>query len=524
MPKSLTFRRVLGALLMLAGLSLIAIGILSGQSRFNVIGMVCLWLFGIGLLFALLQRANMLMHMVDSAKTDLHGLASWQQQHPETVRNQLGRLEREQRRAIAGARDETLRLRKEVKRALADVLGSVSRGQAEATRAYSVQQLSIVRALLDATSRHQQSAGDLQQSVDDLQQAIDALQQPVGGLAEAHQHTLRALSDHSTLALRAYRDLRAEMEAREERINNFASELDAGLSKLASAAQNRTEEVVAMLQSVITDEDQGLKSLMGAISSTQESIGGLVASYEEDKRLLKAISKDEKVLRSISRRGLQWLKYETVKEVEAVLQLRQVLDVDRPTPLMGGWAMDAESVLALVQLVLERKPALVVELGSGASTVWVAMALRHLGAGKIVSFDHLSDFTQATRRALETAGLKAWGEVREAPLADIYLQEKTFRWYSIEDAASDGPVDMLLVDGPPGSTGPLARYPAVPFYLDVLSDNALVVVDDISRQDEQKILERWTQEIPGIETCGTLGPRTALLRRNVGSVRGRRQP
>jgi hypothetical protein len=53
---------------------------------------------------------------------------------------------------------------------------------------------------------------------------------------------------------------------------------------------------------------------------------------------------------------------------------------------------------------------------------------------------------------------------------------------------------MLIIDGPPGLTQELARYPALPILLRMLSDDAVILLDDASRTDEAKIVKLWQKE------------------------------
>ena len=61
-------------------------------------------------------------------------------------------------------------------------------------------------------------------------------------------------------------------------------------------------------------------------------------------------------------------------------------------------------------------------------------------------------------------------------------------------------IDMLLVDGPPGMTGPLARYPALPVFYEYLNNDAVIFLDDGVREDENKIMQRWLQEFPDLSS------------------------
>jgi hypothetical protein len=104
-----------------------------------------------------------------------------------------------------------------------------------------------------------------------------------------------------------------------------------------------------------------------------------------------------------------------------------------------------------------------------------------------------------------------------APLKEVALGEEVFLWYDISDPDSIGPVDLLVVDGPPSSTGPLARYPAVPFFQSQLGPGAIVVLDDANRKDEKAVMQRWCEELPQISEPVTLASRTMVM--NIGDSR-----
>lgn len=203
-------------------------------------------------------------------------------------------------------------------------------------------------------------------------------------------------------------------------------------------------------------------------------------------------------------------------EVEDLMALYRDIGPEQALPRMHGWAAGPDLARFLYQEVVEHGRSSVLECGSGSTTVILAYACRAVGAGRVVSLEHDARFAAATRKMLEERGLSKWAEVRDAPLGEVAVGDSTWRWY---DPASltDGPFDLVLVDGPPGGTGPEARYPAVPMLFDRLADDALVVLDDARRADERAIGERWAAEFDGFalewlpHDHGTL-----LLRRGAG--------
>jgi hypothetical protein len=54
-------------------------------------------------------------------------------------------------------------------------------------------------------------------------------------------------------------------------------------------------------------------------------------------------------------------------------------------------------------------------------------------------------------------------------------------------------IDLLIIDGPPEDLNPLARFPALHFLENKLSDNATIILDDAGRKDEKTITALWSK-------------------------------
>jgi predicted O-methyltransferase YrrM len=178
------------------------------------------------------------------------------------------------------------------------------------------------------------------------------------------------------------------------------------------------------------------------------------------------------------------------RQTEAFLSLITWIRPRIPLPALRGWAMSPDSLLPLVLTVVEARPRHVVELGSGASTVVLAYALRKSGKGKLVSFEHDSRFAAITNKLVHDHRLTGVARVVEAPLAG------EGPWYDRAIVARNAPakIDLLVVDGPPAGPGDEVRYPAAPCLLPRLSENGLIVMDDAARDGERAVLARWERD------------------------------
>jgi glycosyltransferase involved in cell wall biosynthesis/predicted O-methyltransferase YrrM len=190
--------------------------------------------------------------------------------------------------------------------------------------------------------------------------------------------------------------------------------------------------------------------------------------------------------------------------LQAEFQLRDMLaasESSKPetaiTPLNPGWQLSSQAMQEVVRHVLLDQPKVVVECGSGASTMWIGRALRRVGEGRLISLENSADWVAIVTGLLQHEGLSSV-EVRHAPMEPIKVARHEQPWYSASALADVEEIDLLLVDGPPGRTSKLARYPAVPALRDKLRPGATVMLDDCHRRDEKETLRKWLAEVPGL--------------------------
>jgi predicted O-methyltransferase YrrM len=207
---------------------------------------------------------------------------------------------------------------------------------------------------------------------------------------------------------------------------------------------------------------------------------------------------------------------QTFRQLEALQNLSAVLPVSDVLPATRVWAASPDLLVVLVDLVITERPSLVVECGSGASTLWLALAMRRFKIdGRIIALEHDPVFGGKTRDFLARHDVGDLAEVRDAPLESFSLDGETYSWYARQAWEDLTGIDLLFVDGPPATTAPLARYPALPLLRGSLSPVATVVLDDLVVQDMQKVLGLWLDAYPdfGSEIL-PLEKQAAVLRRS----------
>jgi predicted O-methyltransferase YrrM len=183
--------------------------------------------------------------------------------------------------------------------------------------------------------------------------------------------------------------------------------------------------------------------------------------------------------------------------MESYQQLQRLVPLSAPMPRAGTWAASEDLLLWLVGTILTEQPALVVDLGSGQSSVWMAAAMREAGVrGRVIAIDHDAHYGAQTADLARAQGVQRWLEVRHAPLVDVTIDGRTSAWYDPHVFADVNGIGLVSVDGPPGQGAVQARWPALPMLRDRLAPGALVVLDDMIRQDEKDIAEDWAVRYP----------------------------
>jgi predicted O-methyltransferase YrrM len=207
---------------------------------------------------------------------------------------------------------------------------------------------------------------------------------------------------------------------------------------------------------------------------------------------------------------------QTFRQLEALQNLSAMVPTNDVLPATRGWAASPDLLVVLVDLIITERPSLIVECGSGASTLWLALAMRRFKIdGRIIALDHDPVFGGKTRDLLARHDVSHLAEVRDAPLESFSLEGETYSWYARQAWENLTGIDLLFVDGPPAATGHQARYPALPLLSGSLSPVATAVLDDLVVPDMQKVLQRWLDAHPDFSSeILPLEKQAAVLRRS----------
>lgn len=213
-----------------------------------------------------------------------------------------------------------------------------------------------------------------------------------------------------------------------------------------------------------------------------------------------------------------------VRQVESYIAMNAYLE-RRQIPLnVHGWPISPDIAVFLLNKIENENYDLIIEFGSGTSTVLFAMALRNKANGlpsmkkncegsdvdssaevphsppQIISFEHDKLYHGRTCSRLAKEGLEKLVDLVHAPLVEYQYKGEAQLYYSCSQAleqvanalGNSFAKILVLVDGPPGALGPRSRFPALPHLLSKLAKHRIdIALDDYNRKEEKAIVEEW---------------------------------
>jgi len=185
---------------------------------------------------------------------------------------------------------------------------------------------------------------------------------------------------------------------------------------------------------------------------------------------------------------LQLDRIHDTNQVESMQWIYQQFQPKVAFPPMRVIAGSPDFFKVIIEHCIKLQPQVIVEAGSGVSSVVISEWLRSVQSDAAhYALDHLEKYAGETARKVENQHSK----VLFAPLKSYSIDGKNWQWYDIAGLEQVEQIDLLVIDGPPEDIQGEARFPALPLLWDKLSANAVIILDDTNRRDEQAIIKKW---------------------------------
>lgn len=370
-----------------------------------------------------------------------------------------------------------------------------------------VEKQSLVQALQQSKNENQYIQATLDTAKQEL---VDAMNQS-NAMVQQLQEQLEAADQKLAAEQKAHAETREELQKHKTYLANRKQQLTDTEQKLETLQQQLKEQSAS---------SQRFDQLEAKLAGITQNITGHM-----DKQL-----------------------HNTSQQLEGSIALQGYLQGGQLPMKPAGPALSANMALHLAEQIETGQYDLIIEFGSGASTGFMARTVlkrlannngdtQRLGyqQGKetngkelafispdeddlpkrIISFEHRKEQAAKIEQSLTAAGLQHVVELVHTPLVDYQHQDQSFLHYGCEKTLErlanlyEGRIAkfLVLVNGPPSKTGPMARFPALPKLLNTLGTHTMdVVLGDSLGDDANTITERW---------CGLLDRRGISFRKEV---------
>lgn len=359
----------------------------------------------------------------------------------------------------------------------------------------------------------QDTAQTLAQRTDELAKAKAALE-----TATAHAKDLEKAKTQAEQAVQHSSQQIQQLLAREQALGEETTRLTAALNlaqqQLALMEQGH-EKAMSTLQATcsaiekeLANQQAGLtKALAAELSQQLQQQTAVIAAKQQE---------SSKEIESRSRTHIDKALANAVKQLEAFQAIQGFLTTGETISNFHGWPISPDIGLFLLEKLQRNRYDLIIEFGSGTSTLLFAKALRaqerqansirsqpeHATTKRVLTFEHDLKYLTCTRELLVANGVDSVVDLVHAPLVDWTDETGTYLYYdcgvALQKAAESLGLErakiLVLVDGPPGVTCKNARYPAIPQVFNRLARHHIdVVLDDANRPEEKASIELWRQ-------------------------------
>jgi hypothetical protein len=358
---------------------------------------------------------------------------------------------------------------------------------------HRLEQLQAEHEVQFGGARHQ-----AEQAVETVRQQMDELQQQ---------------TEKQNLQLQSSEQNQKKLQEELENIHTDKSQLQQELELARTAekhlhhelllANNETKRQVLEQQRLQSLNEGILSELYALLDKVVTTTQQLVQQQTQQTQLQQQGQKD---LPALLKKELDVKLGKAVRHIEAFIAIQQYLTHGDGITGFHGWPISPDLGVFLLERLRERQYDVIIEFGSGTSTLLIAKALQAFnllndGESKhILTFDHDTYYFEKTQNLLASHKVDSLVDLRLVPLKEWSDQTGNYRYYSCHDALTElaghlrGSRKRLLVfvDGPPGNTCPNARYPAVPFMSDLMACHEIDwILDDANRLEEKLSAGLW---------------------------------
>lgn len=187
------------------------------------------------------------------------------------------------------------------------------------------------------------------------------------------------------------------------------------------------------------------------------------------------------------------------KQILASEMLSQVRNSMKYLPFTDSSVSNLFLIYIINDIILNGRRS-ILEFGSGISTIYISKVLSDYNIDvEFFSIEEDKTWADIVVKLIEQNNISLKPNIVVAALKPSKNSLDNLDWYDekvIGEAVRGKKFDMLIIDGPsawkPGFQ--YARYPALPYIVKNLYQNASIFLDDANRDGEKQIVQLWMQQ------------------------------
>ena len=337
----------------------------------------------------------------------------------------------------------------------------------------------------------------------------------------------------------AKQQLAAEKKQAEQEKAELTKQLDEAKQQL-TAEKKQAEQEKAALAKQLEEAKQQLEQKMAEhreLKADKDAMRALQSAMQQQ-----FTQQTDQLKQAANALGqhISKTQLEQQQHLQHFFGLQQFLRHGETAIVSDSWAIAADTLNNVVELLNSQSYDAIIEFGSGTSTLVIAKTLVHQSSeikelietskaryleqqemseqalqhfaydlpSRVLSFEQSDVYFKQSQQALSQHGLAALVDLVFSPLVPTAFepsgqQEETALFYDCEaklsqlaqQLATKQARVLVIVDGPSSPTKePLIRYPALPSVLAHFSAHKLdILLDDSKRQSEQQVLQLWQE-------------------------------
>lgn len=411
------------------------------------------------------EGVNSLHNFIDTSIHEIFDKISLQEKHYQSILNSTNRLEVEL-------------LNK--KSTLTAKLLSYEKQNTYLINAFEKQKSKIEETINTVNKQLDNNQSSNQKAILNLLSCIDSYESQLKQMENINNETYKDITNK----LYTNSNILVKISAQVKSILNTSENLDTSKDDQISLLENLRNSL-NILREEISSKNKSIISNIINLEKIQYEI--------QDKINSNTISKTEEIDRNISSKLIKELNI-TYNRIDSLLSIHNVLNFKAPLPVMSEWSISSDFAHEVLSEILEKKHGSVLDIGSGISTIIFGYGVKKNGTGKVIAIEHTEEYFQKTKQLIIAHNLSKYCEVYHCPLVKYTIKKETWLWYDISKVNFPNDINILSVDGPPGGTQYMARYPALPLLRKHLKNDFTIFMDDAYRKDEIEVAKQWEQE------------------------------